>query len=185
MTRKPIATLASAGVIALIVAGCGSSGGGNSSSGSNAKPAASSSAGTSVMSASTSLGTIITDGQGRTLYRFSKDTGKMSNCTGACATNWPPFTASGKLAANGGVSAGAVSLVKRSDGAKQVTLDGHPLYYFRGDQSAGQLNGQGVDEFGAKWFTVAPSGTQVTALPKSTGGSSSSSSSSSGGGYSY
>jgi secreted repeat protein with Y-X4-D motif len=61
-----------------------------------------------------------------------------------------------------------------------VTLDGHPLYYFSGDQSAGQTNGQGVDEFGAKWFTVGPSGSQVTTAAKST-----SSSSSGGGGYGY
>jgi hypothetical protein len=68
--------------------------------------------------------------------------------------------------------------VKRADGSKQVTLDGHPLYYFAGDQSAGQLNGQGVDEFGAKWFTVAPTGASVTGAVKS-------SSSSGGGGYAY
>jgi predicted lipoprotein with Yx(FWY)xxD motif len=182
MRLKYIATLASAGVIALIVAGCGSGGGGNSSS-SSAMPAASSSAGTSVMSASTALGKIVTDGQGRTLYQFAKDTTKHSNCTGACATNWPPFTASGNPGAGNGVSAGAISVVKRSDGAKQVTLDGHPLYYFSGDQSAGQMTGQGVNEFGGKWFTVAPSGAQVTAAAKSSSGSSSSSSG--GGGYSY
>lgn len=177
--RKYLATLASAGVIALIVAGCGGSGGSSSSS---AKPAASSS-GASVMSASTSLGKIITDSQGRTLYLFSHDTGKKSTCTGACASNWPPFTAASKPAASGGISAGALTLVKRSDGSKQVTLNGHPLYYFAGDQSAGQTNGQGVDEFGAEWWTVGPSGTKVTVAPKSS--TSSSSSSSSGGGYSY
>jgi predicted lipoprotein with Yx(FWY)xxD motif len=179
MTRKHIATLASVGVIALIIAGCGSGGGGSSSS--SAKPTASSSSGTSVMGASTSLGKIITDGQGRTLYLFSKDTGMSSTCSGACASNWPPFTAGSKPAVGGGVPASAIRLVKRSDGTKQVTLDGHPLYFFAGDQSAGQINGQGVNEFGAKWWTVAPTGTKVTAAPKS----SNTPSSSGGGGYSY
>ncbi len=80
------------------------------------------------------------------------------------------------------MSAGAINLVKRADGGKQVTLDGHPLYYFEGDQSAGQVNGQGVDAFGAKWWAVAPSGSQVTGTAKS---SNSGSSSSGGGGYSY
>ncbi len=178
--RKTLATLASAAVIALIVAGCGSGG----SSSSSAKPSASSSSGTSVMAASTSLGKIVTDSQGRTLYLFAHDTGMKSTCTGACASNWPPFTAKSKPAVSGGVSGSDVSLVKRTDGSKQVTLGGHPLYYFSGDQSAGQTNGQGVDEFGAKWFTVAPSGTMVTAAPKSAANSSSSSSSG-GGGYSY
>jgi predicted lipoprotein with Yx(FWY)xxD motif len=105
----------------------------------------------------------------------------QSHCTGACATNWPPFTATSKPAAGSGVSASAIRLVKRSDGGKQVTLDGHPLYYFSGDQSAGQTNGQGVDEFGAKWFTVGPSGSKVTAVPKSSSGTSSTG----GGGYAY
>jgi predicted lipoprotein with Yx(FWY)xxD motif len=176
--RKYLATLASAGVIALIVAGCGSGGGGSSTS--SAKPASSSS-GPTVTAASTSLGKIVTDGQGRTLYRFAKDTGMQSNCTGACASNWPPFTATSKPAALSGVPASAIRLVKRSDGAKQVALDGHPLYYFAGDQSAGQTNGQGADEFGGKWFTVGPSGSQVTTAPKS----SSSGSSTGGGGYAY
>jgi predicted lipoprotein with Yx(FWY)xxD motif len=177
MTRKHLATLASVGVIALIIAGCGSGGGGSSNS-SSATPAASSSAGPSVSAASTSLGKIVVDAKGRTLYHFAKDSGKMSTCAGACASNWPPFTASSKPSVAGGISASSISLVKRADGSKQVTLDGHPLYYFAGDQSAGQLNGQGVDEFGAKWFTVAPTGASVTGAVKS-------SSSSGGGGYAY
>jgi predicted lipoprotein with Yx(FWY)xxD motif len=174
MTRKQIATIASFGLLALVVAGCGSSSG----SSSGAMPAAaSSSSGPTVASSSTALGKIVVDGKGRTLYLFAKDTGKQSMCAGACASNWRPYTAASKPAAAGGVSASAISLVKRSGGARQVTLDGHPLYYFVGDQSAGQLNGQGVDEFGAKWWAVAPSGTSVMVAAKSSG--------SGGGGYSY
>ena len=141
---------------------------------------------TKVGTASSKLGRILVDRRGRTLYLFAKDTGPKSSCSGACASNWPPYTAKSKPAVSGGVPASAIKLVKRSDGAKQVTLDGHPLYYFSGDQSAGQMNGQGVDAFGAKWWVLAPSGTQVTAAPKSSSsGSSSGSSSSGGGGYSY
>ena len=172
MTRKQIATMASFGLLALVVAGCGSS---SSSSNSAMPAAASSSSGPTVASSSTALGKIVVDGKGRTLYLFAKDTGMQSTCSGACATNWPPYTAASKPAAGSGVSGGAISLVKRSDGAKQVTLDGHPLYYFTGDQSAGQENGQGVDAFGAKWWAVAPSGTSVMVPAKSSGG----------GGYSY
>jgi predicted lipoprotein with Yx(FWY)xxD motif len=159
-------------VIALVIAGCGSSGGSSSNSPS------SSNAGPTVTAASSSLGRIITDGQGRTLYQFAKDTGMSSNCTGTCASLWPPFTASSKPAAGSGVTANAIKLVKRSDGAKQVTLGGHPLYYFSGDKSAGQTNGQGLNDFGAKWFTTGPSGAKVTAAAKSSGGSS-------GGGYGF
>jgi hypothetical protein len=59
-------------------------------------------------------------------------------------------------------------------------IDGHPLYFFQGDQSAGQLNGQGLDAFGAKWFIVSPSGKSVTGSA-----SSSSSSGSTTRGYGY
>ena len=107
MTRKRLAMLASVGVIALIIAGCGSGGGGSSSS--SAAPAASSGAGLSA--ASTSLGKIVVGPSGRTLYLFSKDSGMKSNCAGACASNWPPFTASSKPAAAGGISASSISLV--------------------------------------------------------------------------
>jgi hypothetical protein len=51
----------------------------------------------------------------------------------------------------------------RSDGTKQVTYDGHPLYYFAGDSGPGMASGQGSDNFGAKWWLVAPSGSDVTA----------------------
>jgi predicted lipoprotein with Yx(FWY)xxD motif len=137
-----------------------------------------------VTAANTSLGTIVTDNKGRTLYLFAKDTGTKSTCSGACASNWPPYTASSKPAAGSGVKAGAITLVKQADGSMQVELAGHPLYYYAGDQSAGQMNGQGQDAFGAKWWAVAPSGTQVTAAAKSSGGSSTTGGSG-GGGYSY
>jgi predicted lipoprotein with Yx(FWY)xxD motif len=179
MTRKYFAAMASVGLVALAIAGCGSSGGGNSSP----MAAAASTSGPAVNATNTALGKIVTDTKGRTLYQFTKDTGTMSSCTGACASEWLPFTATSKPSAGDGVS-GAITLVKRADGAKQVALDGHPLYYFVGDQSAGQANGQGVDDFGAKWFAVGPSGAQVTAVAKSNSGGNSSSSGSNGG-YSY
>jgi predicted lipoprotein with Yx(FWY)xxD motif len=183
MTRKHLATVASIAVIGLVVAGCGSSGGGNSSASSTPAAAATSNTASAVNGTTTSLGKIITNGQGRTLYLFSKDSGRMSSCSGACATNWPPFLATKKPSAGNGISAGSLTLVKRADGKTQVALSGHPLYFFAGDQAPGQMNGQGVDEFGAKWFTVSPAGMSVTTAAKSSG--SSSSSSSGGGGYAY
>jgi predicted lipoprotein with Yx(FWY)xxD motif len=183
MTRKQLTTaIASVGVIALVVAGCGSSGGGKSSASSTPAAAASSTTAATVNGTTTSLGKIITNGQGRTLYVFAGDTGPASMCSGACATNWPPYLATKKPAGGGGVSAGSITLVKRADGKKQVALGGHPLYYFAGDQASGQMNGQGVDEFGAKWWAVAPSGTSVMAAAKSSGGSGGSSS---GNSYAY
>ncbi len=80
-----------------------------------------------------------------------------------CAANWPPFTAAALPKAAGGVQASQLSLVRRSDGTRQVDIAGHPLYFYKGDQSAGQLNGQGLDFFGGKWWVVSPSGSDVMA----------------------
>jgi hypothetical protein len=63
-----------------------------------------------------------------------------------------------------GASASDIGTISRSDGAKQVTYAGHPLYYFVGDKAAGQTNGEGVNGFGAPWYLLAPSGQQVTSL---------------------
>ena len=71
--------------------------------------------------------------------------------------------ATGTLTATGGAKASDLGTITRSDGTKQVTYDGHPLYYFVGDSAAGQTNGQGSDNFGAKWWLVAPSGAEITA----------------------
>lgn len=178
MTRVQLATIASIAATALVAAGCGSS----SSSGSSVSgPASSPSSGPKVSATKTSLGTIVVDGQGRTLYLFAKDTGTKSTCSGACASSWPPFTVTSKPAVGSGVPAGALTLVKRTGGKQQVAYDGHPLYYYAGDQSAGQMNGQGINQFGAKWFAVTPAGKEASGSAKSSGGSSSGG----GGGYSY
>ena len=135
-------------------------------------PAAGSSAAGSSASASTtgtvistqagSAGAFLTDG-GRAVYLWAKDGMNMSACSGACATAWPPVPATGTLTATGGAKASDLGTITRSDGTKQVTYDGHPLYYFVGDSAAGQTNGQGSDNFGAKWWLVASTGAEITA----------------------
>jgi predicted lipoprotein with Yx(FWY)xxD motif len=161
-------------IAALAVAGCGG-GSGSSSSGGGASTTGNAS---QVAVKSTSLGKILTDGSGRTLYLFEKDRGPKSTCSGACASNWPAFTAKRKPGVAGGASAADITLVSRGGGAKQVTYKGHPLYYFAGDKSAGQMKGQGQEAFGAEWYVLSPSGGKVEGKPSSSGGSSSG-----GGGY--
>jgi predicted lipoprotein with Yx(FWY)xxD motif len=82
----------------------------------------------------------------------------MSSCSGACAKVWPPLLSTATPAAAGGVNASDIATITRSNGTKQVTYKGHPLYYYVGDRSAGSTSGQGSDSFGAKWWLVAPSG---------------------------
>jgi predicted lipoprotein with Yx(FWY)xxD motif len=106
---------------------------------------------------------VLTNGSGRAVYLWVKDTGDMSQCSGACAGAWPAVTATGTVTAAGAAKASDLGTITRSDGTKQVTYDGHPLYYFSGDSGAGTASGQGSDSFGAKWWLVAPSGSDVTA----------------------
>jgi predicted lipoprotein with Yx(FWY)xxD motif len=158
---------------ALLAAACSSS----SSSGSAASsaPAAGSSSagasttGTVIKTTAGSTGAFLTDKSGRAVYLWVKDGKNMSACSGACASAWPPVTATGTVTASGSVQASDLGTITRSDGTKQVTYDSHPLYYYAGDSGSGQTNGQGSDNFGAKWWLVSPSGAQITSADKSSG----------------
>ena len=116
-----------------------------------------------VSATSTMLGTILVDGNGRTLYLFAKDQPNQSACAGACAAAWPVDQTSGTPKAGSGATASLLGTITRSDGSTQVTYNKHPLYYFARDSGAGQQNGQGIDAFGAKWFVVTPAGSAAGA----------------------
>jgi predicted lipoprotein with Yx(FWY)xxD motif len=170
MTRTTLIFLVAAAMSVLVVAGCG--GGGDQATAASGQSVDASH--TISVSNNGGLGKVLADSKGRTLYLFQKDTGPMSTCSGACATDWPPVTTTGKPTAGNGLTGSKVGTTKRSDGTKQVTYDGHPLYTYVGDQKAGDTNGQGVSAFGALWYVLSPSGSTVTAMG-----------SGSGGGYSY
>jgi len=163
--------LAAVPLAALAVAGCGGSSNSSHSSTPSVPKLASGRAATIGVSG-TSVGNILVNSQGRTVYLFKKDTSTTSTCTGACAASWPPVRATGKPTAAGGANASMLGTTKRTDGKPQVTYHGHPLYLFSGDQNPGDVNGQGVNAFGAVWWTVSPAGNQVTTKPSSgsTGG---------------
>ncbi len=152
----------------LLAAACGSAvaspSHGSQSSGAQASGSHSSAAtrGTVIASHAGSGGTFLTDG-GRSVYLWNADAMNKSNCSGACAGAWPPVMATGKVTASHGVKPSDLGTIARSGGGKQVTYNGHPLYFFAGDSGPGQTNGQGSDSFGAKWWLVAPSGSQITA----------------------
>jgi predicted lipoprotein with Yx(FWY)xxD motif len=120
--------------------------------------------------ATSSLGNILVDSRGRTLYLFKKDSGTTSACTGACAAAWPPLRTTGTPTVGSGTNASLVATTTRSDGNPQVTYHGHPVYLFTGDQKAGDTNGQGVTAFGGGWFTLSPAGDQISGSAPSSGG---------------
>jgi predicted lipoprotein with Yx(FWY)xxD motif len=168
--KRPITFLAGGAVLllaALAVAGCG--GGGSNASG---PPKTASGKTATVGVSNASLGNILVNSQGRTLYLFNRDSGTMSECNGACAVNWPPLRAAGKPTLGTGAKASLASTSARSAGVQQVTYNGHPLYLFKGDSKPGDTNGEGLSAFGGSWFAVSPAGNQVSAPAPSSGGGS-------------
>jgi predicted lipoprotein with Yx(FWY)xxD motif len=184
--RPRISALGAAAGAALLVAACGTSSSGQTTKAASTKPAANSS-GLTLSTAKGSIGTYLVGASGRALYMFTADRGGKSACSETCAQTWPPLTSSSTPKAAGGVNASDLGSIVRSSGVKQVTYDGHPLYYFAGDSGSGTTNGEGSTAFGARWWLMTTGGTALTASGSSYGSSkkkkSTSSSGYSGGGY--
>jgi predicted lipoprotein with Yx(FWY)xxD motif len=111
--------------------------------------------------ASSSLGRIVVDGAGRTMYLFEKDKNHLSACYGACAQYWPPLLSHGKPIARAGAKQSLVGTTRRRNGSMQVTYAGHPLYRYIGDTGPAQTNGAGLQDFGGGWDPISPSGKKI------------------------
>jgi predicted lipoprotein with Yx(FWY)xxD motif len=156
----PVALVSMAAIAAIVVTGCGSSG--TKAATASASPASSSSSSTTVIKTRTSShGKYLVDGQGRALYMFEADKHNMSNCPSNCLAIWPGFSAKGMPSVSGGVNAAKLGTAKAADGTTLVTYNGWPLYYYAGDQKPGDTAGQGLNDFGAKWYVVNPSGNKI------------------------
>jgi len=94
----------------------------------------------------TSIGSVMTDAEGMTLYTFDRDEPGVSNCYEQCAQNWPPF-----LAEEGATAEGDFTLVERTDGSMQWAYKGMPLYHWQNDTEPGQTTG---DNVGGVWHVV-------------------------------
>jgi predicted lipoprotein with Yx(FWY)xxD motif len=107
----------------------------------------------------TKLGRVLADGSGRTLYVFERDRGDRSACDRACAQIWPPLTTTtSAVPATKGISQRLLGGSKRSHRIDSVTYAGHPLYFYGFDDRPGTTRGQGVSDFGGRWWVIAPSG---------------------------
>jgi predicted lipoprotein with Yx(FWY)xxD motif len=120
-----------------------------------APPATTAPAAATVKTASTTLGDVVVDANGRTLYAFANDQGTTSACTGGCAGIWPPLMATGTPTGGTGIDATKLSAAPSG----QVVYGGHLLYLYAQDMAAGDTKGQGV---GGIWHVVAPSGDIIT-----------------------
>jgi predicted lipoprotein with Yx(FWY)xxD motif len=108
-------------------------------------------------------GKYLVDATGKTLYVLQSDSKGASGCSDACSTKWPPLLApqGTPKALDASIRPDAIVNIQRTDGGVQVTYQGHPLYHFAQDMTAGQINGQGVkDQFG-EWYLLDPAGKPI------------------------
>jgi predicted lipoprotein with Yx(FWY)xxD motif len=170
--------------LALTVSACASSGSSSATTantpaaGGNSSSAPAAAGGNTVTVKTIGSQQVLVDSQGMTLYWFAIDTPSKSNCTGSCLTYWPPVK--GPLTAGSGVT-GTLGTITRSDGTKQATYLGHPLYTYIGDKSPGQATGNGKNLSGGLWWEMTVSGS----TPAPNAGSTATSTSGGGGGYGY
>jgi predicted lipoprotein with Yx(FWY)xxD motif len=160
----------------LTLSACGN--GGSSTTAQEPAPGSGGEAAAALSVAQTSLGKVLVDSHGMTLYTLSADRHDHSTCTTECLQFWPAVSpgGAGKLSVTTGRTA-------TPDGTAIATVAGHPVYTFSQDQQPGDVNGEGVAEFGGTWYAVSPSGAPVTGSQQSP--SSGSSSPSTGRGYAY
>jgi predicted lipoprotein with Yx(FWY)xxD motif len=123
------------------------------------------SAGVTISTADVSgIGTVLVNGEGRTLYLLSSEAGGKLTCTddNGCTKVWPDTELpSGvtQATAGSGVQASLLGTVKSADGNLYVTYGGYPVYEFSGDKGPGTVNGQGITSFGGTWSAMTPAGT--------------------------
>jgi predicted lipoprotein with Yx(FWY)xxD motif len=136
-------------------------------------------AGSAISLKQSSVGNVLTDANGRALYLFAGDDRNVSRLSAAGRAVWPPFTSTTLPRATSGANAAQIGTATGTGGGTQITYNGHPLYYYVGDHQPGQLLGQGLNQFGARWYVLSAKGNAITSAAKSapapaSGGSSSS-----------
>jgi predicted lipoprotein with Yx(FWY)xxD motif len=112
--------------------------------------------------ATTSLGKVLSDDQGRVLYMFDADKDGTSTCYDKCAAAWPPLLTTGAPKAGAGADDGLLGTTKRTDGTTQVTYNKLPLYYFTPDKAPGDVKGQGVKSV---WWVLSADGKLIKTKP--------------------
>jgi predicted lipoprotein with Yx(FWY)xxD motif len=171
--RRIVLTLAGGAVLAA----CGAAGPSNSPAASSSGPGSS---GATILTRSTSLGTVLTDSRGFTLYYFLPEKNStVGACTGGCLSTWPPLTAAGSAGSGITGTLGTVAIMLNGGAAVEVTYNGWPLHTYAGDTAPGQTSGNGV---GNSWFAAMPG---TTSSSTGTTGSGATTPTSTPGGYGY
>jgi len=106
----------------------------------------------------TSLGKVLVDVKGETLYMFTKDKNGESACDADCLKLWVPMHTFGAPTAGTGTQASLLGTSNFAPGVTQVTYNKHPLYFFQGDQAPRDVKGQGFEN---SWYAVDGAGAPV------------------------
>jgi predicted lipoprotein with Yx(FWY)xxD motif len=159
MRRRGVVPIVAGVMLAGLLAACAKSGGAAGGAGSG---------GTLSTKSIQGVGTVLVNSTGLTLYHLSTESGGSIQCTGQCASVWPPFLESGgTVPTESGGASGALGTVTRPDGKMQITYNGMPLYRYSGDSQPGQANGQGIQ---GVWFAVTASGSSGSGSQSPSGG---------------
>jgi predicted lipoprotein with Yx(FWY)xxD motif len=163
LKTKLILTLAGSALAVVALAGCSATTSASTAAPSATAAAPATAAPAAIPDAATAgskLGQIIVNGKGMTVYVFDKDTANSgaSACTGACSATWPAVTSTSAAPTVTGI-AGTVSTIAAANGAKQITINGLPIYTFAQDTKPGDTSGQGVKTF---WHVLSPAGEKIT-----------------------
>ena len=132
---------------ALVLGGCGGSGGGTFEALPNL----------GITTDDSDYGPMLFDERGQAIYLFDRETSDTPACYGDCAAEWPPVLTEGPPEASGEIDAGLLGTIERDDGSVQVTYNGHPLYFYA-DEGPGEVLCHGVDHYGGTWLVVTPEG---------------------------
>ncbi len=157
-TAAPAAQAATTAAATTAAPATTAAGGGLYGDAGSATTAAAAAGATTVTLADSSLGKILADAKGNTLYIFTKDTPGTSVCADACAKAWPPVIVTGTPTAAAGITATGWGTVTRADGTTQLALNGQPLYLYAGDAAPGATDGQGSNQV---WWVVGADGTAI------------------------
>jgi predicted lipoprotein with Yx(FWY)xxD motif len=145
--------------VLVLATACGS---GSSSDNAGASPSGAGAAPSGgLATTSTSLGTILTDSAGKTIYSFAADTKGVSNCSGSCASYWPPVPVTGSVPKDPQGVTAKLGELTRDDGTKQLTVNGMPMYTYVGDSAKGDTTGQNLNQSGGLWWVIATNGSSI------------------------
>jgi predicted lipoprotein with Yx(FWY)xxD motif len=168
MMRRAIAWVGAGAAVVGAAALLGASFSPDSDAGADDAAAAKKKKRTKVTLIDTRFGEVLADGKGFALYLFTRDQEEAppggvekSRCYGSCANAWPVLRKRGRLRAGAGVSKELLATATRRNGDRQVTYNGHPLYYYVGDTQPKQVLCQDVEEFGGRWYVVKADGEPV------------------------